>query len=51
MYIPEAILIEGDTSGCSQPLVGSKTKVVFQYMGLILKRNSCVDDIGRVGTT
>ena len=34
-------LLQGDHSGCSLCLVGFKTKVVFQYMLLIVKLNFC----------
>ena len=43
--------IQGDTSGSSQPPVDIKTKVVFQHMLLILKRNFCFDVNRRLGTT
>ena len=35
--------IQGDTSGCSLGFVEVKTKVAFQYMLLILKRDFCFD--------
>ena len=44
-------LVQGDTSGSSQPPVDIKTDVVFQYMRLILKRNFCLDVNRRLGTT
>ena len=43
--------IQGDHSGCAKPPIDNTTKVLFQYMGLILKRNFCLDVNGRFGTT
>ena len=43
--------LQGDTSGCLKPPVDSTTKVAFQYMGLILKRNFCFDVNRRLETT
>ena len=36
---------------CQNPPVDIKTKVAFQYMGLILIQNFCFDVNGRFGTT
>ena len=44
-------LIQGDHSGCDKPPVDFKTKVAFQYMGLIIKQNFCYEVNGRFDTT
>ena len=36
-------IIKGDHSGCCLGLVDIKTKLTFQYMLIILKRNFCFD--------
>ena len=41
--------IQGDTSGRTKPPVDIKTKVAFQYMLFILKRNFCFDVNRRFG--
>ena len=43
--------LQGDQSGSSQSSVDIKTKVVFKYMLLILKRNFCFDVSRRFGST
>ena len=35
--------LQGDHSACSKPPVGIKTKVLFLYLGSILKRNFCFE--------
>ena len=43
--------IQGDHSHRFQPHVDSKTKVVFRYMDLIIKRNFCFEVNRRLETT
>ena len=43
--LPETV--QGDTSHWFKPPIDIKTKVAFQYMGLILKQNFCSDVNGR----
>ena len=45
------LYLQGDHSGCVKPPIDTKTKVAFQYMVLILKRNFCFDVNGRFDTT
>ena len=49
LIVTKVIRIQGNISRCSQPPVDTKTKVLFWYMGLILKQNYCFDDNGRLG--
>ena len=44
-------ILQGDHSGCAKPPVDIKTKVAFEYLGLILKRNFCFDIYRRFVTT
>ena len=37
-FINSTVHVQGDTSRCIQPPVDMKTKVVFKYMLLIVKR-------------
>ena len=39
----KSFFVQGEPSGSSQPLADIKTKVVFQYLLLILKCNVCLD--------
>ena len=43
--------VQGDHSGCDKPPVDIKAKVLFEYMGLTLKRNFCCDVSRRFVTT
>ena len=43
--------VQGDHSGCVKPPVNIKTKVVFYYIGLVLKHNFGFDVNGRFDTT
>ena len=43
--------VQGDHSGWVKPIIDTKTKVVFKYMGLIQKQNFCFDVNGRFEST